>query len=42
MQQYLDLLTHVMENGTDRSDRTGTRSKRIFSVSHSVLVSSPI
>lgn len=30
MQQYLDLLAHVMENGTDRSDRTGTGTRSIF------------
>ncbi len=30
MQQYLDLLAHVMENGTDRSDRTGTGTRSVF------------
>ncbi|MBD9372854.1 thymidylate synthase [Rhizobium sp. ARZ01] len=30
MKQYLDLLTHVMENGTDRSDRTGTGTRSVF------------
>jgi thymidylate synthase len=25
MQQYLDLMSHVLKNGVDRSDRTGTR-----------------
>ncbi len=26
MRQYLDLLHHVLENGTRKSDRTGTLS----------------
>lgn len=30
MQQYLDLLAHVMENGTDRDDRTGTGTRSVF------------
>ena len=30
MKQYLDLLAHVMENGVDRSDRTGTGTRGVF------------
>ena len=30
MKQYLDLLRHVMENGTDRMDRTGTGTRGVF------------
>ncbi len=30
MQQYLDLLSHVMETGSDRSDRTGTGTRGVF------------
>jgi len=30
MKQYLDLLNHVMENGYDRGDRTGTGTKGVF------------
>jgi thymidylate synthase len=30
MRQYLDLLDHVMTNGTDRGDRTGTGTRSIF------------
>ena len=30
MQQYLDLLAHVMENGSDRGDRTGTGTRGVF------------
>ena len=30
MRQYLDLLSHVMENGTDRGDRTGTGTRSVF------------
>jgi thymidylate synthase len=30
MKQYLDLLGHVMETGTDRGDRTGTGTRSVF------------
>lgn len=30
MRQYLDLLAHVLEHGTDRSDRTGTGTRSVF------------
>ncbi len=30
MRQYLDLLTKVMEEGTDRGDRTGTGTRAVF------------
>ena len=30
MKQYLDLARHIMENGTLKSDRTGTGTKSIF------------
>jgi thymidylate synthase len=30
MKQYLDLLNHVMKNGTVKSDRTGTGTKSVF------------
>lgn len=30
MQQYLDLLSHVMKNGIDRPDRTGTGTRGVF------------
>ena len=30
MRQYLDLLSHVMEHGTDRGDRTGTGTRSVF------------
>jgi thymidylate synthase len=30
MRQYLDLLSHVLENGADRSDRTGTGTRGVF------------
>lgn len=30
MKQYLDLLRHVMDNGSDRGDRTGTGTRSVF------------
>jgi thymidylate synthase len=30
MQQYLKLVEHIIENGTDKSDRTGTGTRSVF------------
>ena len=30
MQQYLQLLQHILENGTKKNDRTGTGTRSVF------------
>lgn len=30
MRQYLTLLRHIMEEGTDKNDRTGTGTRSVF------------
>jgi thymidylate synthase len=36
MKQYLNLLRHVMENGTDRSERTGIGTRSVFGYQYRV------
>jgi len=30
MQTYLELMRHVLENGSERGDRTGTGTRAVF------------
>ena len=30
MKQYLDLMQHVLDHGTDKADRTGTGTRSVF------------
>lgn len=30
MKQYLDLIRHIKENGTDREERTGVGTRSVF------------
>ena len=36
MKQYLELVSHVMENGVLKQDRTGTGTKSVFGYQNEV------
>ncbi len=39
MQNYLDLLQHILDNGTDKNDRTGTGTRSVLDTSCAALFS---